>query len=64
MAISLEPDIKSPHMAFPTVHVDMVKGLAIPKGLFFFFFLSDNTLAIILQLKKKKIKMNSTLPTY
>lgn len=46
-------------MAFPTVHVDMVKGLAIPKG--YFFFLSDNTLAIILQLKKKKKKILTAL---
>lgn len=53
VAISLEPDIETPHMAFPTVHVDMVKGLATPKGLFFF---SDNTLARILQLKKKNKK--------
>lgn len=47
MVALLKPDIKTPHMAL-TVHVDICKtGLAIPK---IFFFFSDNTLAIILQL--------------
>lgn len=60
VAILLQPDIKTPHMAL-TVHVDIVErtGLAIPKILFF-PFLSDNTLAIILELKKKK-KMETKL---
>lgn len=62
VAILLQPDIKTPHMAL-TVHVDIVErtGLAIPKILFF-PFLSDNTLAIILELKKNGNKINSTLP--
>lgn len=60
VAILLQPDIKTPHMAL-TVHVDIVErtGLAIPKILFF-PFLSDNTLAIILELKKKKMETKLT----